>query len=371
MVGFVDHDPVRPTYAGSHFLQPRQERGKEGRPLLYRNAEQVDAGVDLRLLQQLEHLLDRRRAFAGADADDAIEAFVIPFRIDDAHLVSGAHDPLEKTSRRGRLAAPGRTRHQHAAAGRRNVHFGPVAPHPEQQRVPRNHDRAQIVVHHQLDQFFHSLAARAAGDEVGALLQRVERVGHRHAALAGSQHRMIVFRVADRDGVSLREAQLAQRDGKAGLLVDAGRQQHHRALVEDDLQLESELADHFHRLELMRLAHRHDHPARRDGNAPCPQPLGQLGRRRFGEHDLLARLRPIQERAVLRHHAIEEIEPRTHALQVLQFAAGHQQRLPAALAQPLHRGERFLADRTLKRKRPVVVGGQREIAHRHNLHTPR
>ena len=45
-------------------------------------------------------------------------------------------------------------------------------------------------------------------------------------------------------------------------------------------------------------------------------------RGRVGERLLFARGRRVQKRAVLGHDPVEQIEPRHHALQVVQLAAG-------------------------------------------------
>src|SRR5207237_181822 len=80
--------------------------------------------------------------------------------------------------------------------------------------------------------------------------------------------------------------------------VHARREQHHGALVEDDLPLEAELADHLDGRDLIRLARRHDHPAGvQRGSAALAQPLRQGGRGWFRHARLLARLRPVEPTA--------------------------------------------------------------------------
>ena len=65
------------------------------------------------------------------------------------------------------------------------------------------------------------------------------------------QEGMVVLRVADGDNVERRQAERRQRRRESTRLVDAGRQHHHRALVEDDLQLETELLDRIEHLGLI------------------------------------------------------------------------------------------------------------------------
>jgi len=145
--------------------------------------------------------------------------------------------------------------------GRGDAQLGPVAPRPKEERVARHHDRAQIVLDDAIDQLLDPRASRSPRDEIGPLLERIERVGDGHAAFARGEHRVIVFRVTHGDRIAHRQAELLQRQGEPGLFVHARREQHHGALIEDDLPLQAKLADHLEGRDLIRLARRHDHPA--------------------------------------------------------------------------------------------------------------
>jgi hypothetical protein len=72
---------------------------------------------------------------------------------------------------------------------------------------------------------------------------------------------MVVLRVSDADGVVPGEPELSERSLQPGRLVDPGGQHHDRALVEDDLELQAEVADHFQHRGLVGLPGRHDHPS--------------------------------------------------------------------------------------------------------------
>ena len=230
--------------------------------------------------------------------------------------------------------------------------------------MARHHDRAQVVLEDAIDQLLDAGASRAPRDQIGPLLERIERVGDGHAAFAGRQHRVIVFRVTDRDRIAHRQAELLQGQGEPRLFVHARREQHHGALVEDDLPLEAELADHLDGRDLIRLARRHDHPAGvQRGSAALAQPLRQGGRGWFRHALLLARLRPVEKSAVFGHHQVEEIEPVEDRLQIPELAAGDQHHAPAALAQALYCGHRLRTDGSLLGERPVVVRRHREISH--------
>jgi hypothetical protein len=104
--------------------------------------------------------------------------------------------------------------------------------------------RAQLrqVIGQQVDELHHAGAARALGDVVALLLEHRQGVGDRHRALAQAEERVVVLGVADPDGVVRGQAELVQRRRQPAGLVDPGRQHHHRALVEDDLQLQALLA---------------------------------------------------------------------------------------------------------------------------------
>ena len=86
-------------------------------------------------------------------------------------------------------------------------------------------------------------------------------------------------------------------------------------------------------------------------------------RRRFVERLLFASLRPVEQRAVLRDDAFEQVEARKDRLQVVELAAGDEHQLAARLAQALERGERGLVDAAMMSDGAVVVAAQREIAH--------
>ena len=93
---------------------------------------------------------------------------------------------------------------------------------------------------------------------------------HSHNAQEG----VVVLRIADADRVVHREIQLLQRGLEPGRLVDAGGQHHDRALVEDHLQLEAEIANGFEHGVFVRLPRRDDAAAdrqRRDA-ARCAAP---------------------------------------------------------------------------------------------------
>ena len=56
---------------------------------------------------------------------------------------------------------------------------------------------------------------------------------------------MVVFAVTDSDDFVSRHSESAHRDVKSGRLVDSGRQRHDCTAIENHVDLEPKLADHF------------------------------------------------------------------------------------------------------------------------------
>jgi hypothetical protein len=78
------------------------------------------------------------------------------------------------------------------------------------------------------------------------------------------------------------------RSSSSGLqarrLVGAGREHHHRSLVEDHLQFEAEFANRFEQRFLVRHVGADDDPPDGKRNALAAQQLAKGARRRIGEH---------------------------------------------------------------------------------------
>ena len=172
----------------------------------------------------------------------------------------------------------------------------------------------------------------------------------------------IILGVADPDDVVRRQAKLLQRRLQAACLVDAGRQHHDRAFVEDDLQLEPEIANGRENLGFMRLDRRDDHPA--EGKQPEIQPLQALAeqdRRRLGEERFFLVLRPVEQGAILDDDEIEQIQPGKDALQILQLASGDHDQLAARPAQRLERFQGRIPHHPVGCQGAVIVGRERLI----------
>jgi hypothetical protein len=175
---------------------------------------------------------------------------------------------------------------------------------------------------------------------------------------------VVVLGVADPHHVVRREPQVAEGGVEPRGLVDARREDHHGPLVEDDLELQAHLPDDVEHGRLVRLPRRHDHPADRDRPDPARlEPLDELGRRRLGQRALLARVGPVEQGAVLGHHAVEDVELGEDVEQLVELAPGHQDQLPAGLLHPLQRLQGRGVDPAVVGESPVVVGREDVVAH--------
>jgi hypothetical protein len=143
-------------------------------------------------------------------------------------------------------------------------------------------DIRQIALEQMVDQLPDALPPGSAGDQVGLGPDALERVRDRDGAAAHGEERVVVLRVADGDHVVRRQTTLDQRRGEAARLVDTRGQDHDRALVEDDLQLEAEPANRLQHDVLHRLPAGDDSAANRQRmHAALAQPPHErLGRRR-------------------------------------------------------------------------------------------
>src|SRR5215216_1377486 len=109
----------------------------------------------------------------------------------------------------------------------------------------------QIVSEHAVDEFLNTLASCAAGRPVGSRFERWHGIGDRYRAFARSQKRVVVLGVTNPDHVVQRQTKRTQRGRQASALGRAGGQHHDGALVEDDLQLQAELADDLQNCRLV------------------------------------------------------------------------------------------------------------------------
>src|SRR6185369_3941236 len=221
------------------------------------------------------------------------------------------------------------------------------------------HDVHEVVEEVLFDELHRALGGHPARHVVRALAQRRHRVGHRHRALAHRQERVIVLGVADADHVVRRQLERRQRRRQPGALGDAARQQHERALVEDERALDAGLLDGGQRgLRERRLGRQDRAPDRKD-DAAALERGDQRGLGRVAQRAHLAPLGEVDERAVLGDHRVEHpLELGTDRLQVGQHASGDEEQLATGGAHAFERARGGLADAVTLGARSVVVGGE-------------
>jgi hypothetical protein len=225
-------------------------------------------------------------------------------------------------------------------------------------------ETSEVVAQQSLDQLAHALTIGRRRHEVRALLDRGQGVGDDDGRLARSQESVIVFGVADADAVVRRERQLGERDREPGCLVDAGWQHHHRALVEDDVELEAEIADDVEHDRLVRSPGRYDALADRERcHAARSQRRHEPLHGGLGQQFLLLAVGAVEHGAVLGHHPIEEVETRADGDEAVELAAGDEEQPAPRFLQAGQRGQRRLGDGAVVRDGAVVVACEGEVAH--------
>jgi hypothetical protein len=227
-----------------------------------------------------------------------------------------------------------------------------------------------------VDELLHQLGdagtVRVTGHPVGPFLDERERVGHRHPALAEPEEGVVVLRVAHAHAVVRGESQLHERGFEPRGLVHSRGQDHDGALVEDDLELESEVPDGLKHGRLVRVPGRHQavpHGERRD---PAGAERGnEVGGRGFPERLVLSAGGSVDDSAVLGDHAVEHLDLRKDGEQILELPPRHQDDLAARIAKPAKRGHRVAGDRALGGQGSVEVAGEHQVAHGSSLSPPR
>ena len=156
---------------------------------------------------------------------------------------------------------------------------------------------------------------------------------------------MVVLRVAHADRVVRRKSESLERGRKPRRLVDPGGKHHDCALVEDHLQLKSEIADRLEYRCLIGLPCRNDHtPHGQRLDRTLSQCFNKALRRPHAERLLLSCGGQIEQSAVFGHDVMEQIQPRANLLQVIKIATGDQQELAARGDQALECGDGIPGD---------------------------
>ena len=154
---------------------------------------------------------------------------------------------------------------------------------------------------------------------------------------------------------------LVRAASSPGCLGDACRQHHDRALVEHDLQLETEFLDGFEHGSLVRLPGGDDTVSDRDRlDLPLDQPGNELRRRRRRQNGPLLRRRDVDHGAILGDHTVEHPEVGERALELRQLSTGDQDQPSTGLLQALQRRSGLFVHRAMVRDRAIIVRSQRQ-----------
>ncbi len=116
----------------------------------------------------------------------------------------------------------------------------------------------EVVGEYLFDEFRYVRASDAFETDVRMCLEHVERVADRRSEFASIQQGMIVLRISDAHGIVRRERQRIEGRTQSGRFADAGRENHYRVAVEDDVQVQAEFADRVVRLLVIRARGRDD-----------------------------------------------------------------------------------------------------------------
>ena len=157
---------------------------------------------------------------------------------------------------------------------------------------------------------------------------------------------MVVLGIPHADDVVRGEAQLLQHGGKAGRLVHARREHHHGTFIEDHLPFQPQFANRLKDGDLCGSTVAMIACPTESGLTPFFRIASTNPKGRLGQHLLLAPGGPIEQGAILGHHALEEVDLREDLQQLVELApsrgsAGGPNRGaapgPSASARPLPR----------------------------------
>jgi hypothetical protein len=130
------------------------------------------------------------------------------------------------------------------------------------------------------------------------------------------------------------------------------------------VKLETEIADRIEHRAVVRLPRRDDAaPDRKRLDAELGESCHERRGWRIGEALLLACLRRVEKRAVLGDDALEQLDARKYALQIVELAARDEQQPAAGRDDALQRRKCHVVDAPVVGERAVVIAAESEIAH--------
>ncbi len=149
---------MRPAGAGAQVVQPSGQRMKKAGAILKRQAQQIDAGALVGRFEEFQDGIQGGRLVGGADCEHVLEAFVVPFGIDDAYLVCMVDQLFDDGGGDGGFSAAGTAGDQQIAAEgmqAKGISGGILA----QQNIVASQFRiefGEIVADESIDQLLHA-----------------------------------------------------------------------------------------------------------------------------------------------------------------------------------------------------------------------
>src|SRR5581483_3099871 len=256
-----------------------EELGEELGTIGKRYPEKIDDDAFRRICEHPGNLVYLGRSTPAPEGHDVMEGSIVSLGVDDAELKRSLHQTFDETGSERRLAATGWTCDEEVMSVRREIHRDSILAGAEHYVVSRSAGTSpsQISRHefvHQLDDAGACWRPRRKRDLV---LESGHGVVDSDRTLADIEERVVVRRVADTDNFVQGEPEPVERRLEAGSLVDARWEDHDGVTIENELELERELADGIDDHVLMGMICRHDHVAHRERrDTPLLEPLGEL-----------------------------------------------------------------------------------------------
>src|SRR5438309_3921419 len=242
---FVHDDRTRAARLGAKLLQLAEQSGEEQRAVRQRKSQQIDDQRRFGIVQHLKNFRDIRRLLRAAERDDVFQMRIIALGIKQANLEISLREPLEQPDHGGGFSAARRPGDYQTGVAGIDGNLRAIRRSSEENRLAHQavSHPPKVIQQQPINNFLDSPAVGSAGDMVSPLSQGWNGVGYGDAALAGAEQGVVIFGVADGDGVVMGDAHFGKRGEQAGALIDAGGQNHDRALVIDDLKFQSEFAN--------------------------------------------------------------------------------------------------------------------------------
>lgn len=222
----------------------------------------------------------------------------------------------------------------------------------------------ELAVEPGLDQFADAGAVVAGGNLIDVLFEFGQGVGDGGGEAAEGQEGLVVFGVADADGLLGSEAEVSDGGGQSGGLVDAARQDHDGVLVEDDLEGELKFVDEGGGGGLVGDPGGDDDAALDDAvDAAGAEQAGEVGGGGIGQEALGAGGGVVEQGAVFGDDAVEEVEAGADDVEFVEDASGDEDEGSSGLAEAFEGGQGWLVDSAMVGDGAVVVGGQGQVVH--------